>query len=100
MLADTTQTEIFTPRPFVRTDPTRPNFAVVGADATHSLRLGEFPKRCPARVLEAAIAKGCAMAAFGLSRAGMNAFMIGSKAIAGSRTKLVLVRSGGGICCA
>jgi transketolase len=78
MLADTTQVGIFADELLARADATRPNFVVVSADATNSLRLSKFRERYPERVLEVGIAEGCAMAvAFGLSRSGMKVFVVG-----------------------
>jgi transketolase len=78
MLTDTTQVGIFADELLACADPHAPNFVVVSADSCSSLRLGGFRQRFPERVVEVGIAEGCALAvAFGLSRSGLKAFVVG-----------------------
>ena len=76
--ADTTQVEIFADELLDCADPATPNFVIVSADATSSLRLMPFKELHPDRVFQMGVAEGCAVAtAFGLSRTNLKAFVIG-----------------------
>lgn len=75
---DVTQVGLFSDELIRRADAERPNFTVVSADATSSLRLAAFKERYPERVFEMGISEGCALAtAFGLSRTGLKVFVVG-----------------------
>lgn len=75
---DVSQAALFADELLACADAATPNFVVVSADATSSLRLTAFRDRYPDRVFEAGIAEGCALAtAFGLSRTGLKVFVVG-----------------------
>jgi transketolase len=77
-MSEPTQVDIFAEELTAHADPQRPNYVVVSADATTSLRLGAFAARHPDRVVQVGIAEATALGtAFGLARTGLKVFVAG-----------------------